>query len=132
MPKSTTKSTDYIRLYDLILFISNICIYRLLEPSKCRIGPKYGGYCSFCKNETLENHGIVLFSKVRFDVKTLTVIGEYLGFRLIYCSIKVILFCPIDDDFSFTNVIYGNPVPYGHSGDCYSSLPECQHVIINR
>ena len=34
----------------------------------------------------------------------------------------------LENDFSFANVKYGSPVPYGNAGDCYSSDPNCQQV----
>ena len=80
---------------------------KLLSPAKCRYGPRYGANCSFCSNETVPNHGITLFSKVRMNISSLRI---------------------IEDDFSFAYAFYGNLVPFGHSGDCYSSSPECQIV----
>ena len=81
-----------------------------MYPTKCRYGPRYGAECSFCTSETVENHGITLFSKVRINITSLSIIG---------------------DDYSFTNVLYGNHVPFGNSGDCYSSIPECQQGRLN-
>ncbi|RNA19970.1 A disintegrin and metallo ase with thrombospondin motifs 20, partial [Brachionus plicatilis] len=83
---------------------------KLIHPTKCRYGPRYGADCSFCESETVENHGITLFSKVRLNISSLSIIG---------------------DDFSFTNVLYGNLVPFGNSGDCYSLVPECQQGRLN-
>ncbi len=48
---------------------------RLIQPNKCTFGPQYGANCSFCMNETVPNHGITLFSKVRIDVQKLKLIG---------------------------------------------------------
>ena len=52
--------------------------WRLIDPKKCRFGPRYGASCSFCSNQTVQNHGITLFSKLRINLDNLTVISKAL------------------------------------------------------
>jgi hypothetical protein len=49
---------------------------KLIDPKKCRYGPRYGKYCSFCTNQTLQNHGITSFSKLRINLDNLKIISN--------------------------------------------------------
>ena len=102
---------------------------RLKNPSDCLFGPRYGSVCAFCTNETVKNHGITSFSKVRLNITTLNIIGKYSKLLKLKFYGNLNLFeNKIENDFSFANVKYGSPVPFGNAGDCYSSDPNCQQV----
>jgi hypothetical protein len=57
-------------------FYSFLCFKRLLNPTQCQFGPRYNSKCSYCDNQTVSNFGMTLFSKIRLDIKTLTVIRK--------------------------------------------------------
>jgi hypothetical protein len=80
---------------------------KLVDHGTCQYGPRYGAHCSYCQNETVSNHGITLFSKVRLNITGLQVVAN---------------------DYSFAYAFYGSLVPFGHSGDCFSSVSDCQIV----
>ncbi len=102
---------------------------RLKKPSDCLFGPRYGSVCAFCTNETVKNHGITSFSKVRLNITTLTIIGKFYKHPILKFMGNLFLFeNKIENDFSFANVKYGSPVPFGNAGDCYSSDHNCQQV----
>lgn len=61
-------SQNYFEIYDKTL----------TDQSKCRFGPRYGTPCSFCSNKTLENHGFTSFSKARFNITSMRIIGKEL------------------------------------------------------
>jgi hypothetical protein len=37
----------------------------------------------------------------------------------------------LENDFTFARVLYGNPVPFGMAGDCFSSQNYCQQARLN-
>ena len=80
---------------------------RLKNPNECKYGPRYNSNCPFCSDKIVENHGMTSFSKVRLNISTLTI---------------------VEDDFNFAKLIYGNFVPYGTAGDCYSLDSNCLQV----
>jgi hypothetical protein len=61
---------------------------KLAEPGKCDQAPRYGAECSRCLNETVPNHGITLFSKLRLNITSLQVIGM----NIYNSSIMIIFF----------------------------------------
>ena len=93
------ESENYGEIYDKKL---------LSNQTKCRFGPRYGKQCAFCQSDTLQNHGFTSFAKVRLNITAMKI---------------------VEDDFAFAKVHYGNPVPFGTAGDCYSNLMQCQQVI---
>jgi hypothetical protein len=67
---------------------------KLVDRKRCRPGPLYGAHCAYCLNETVPNHGITLFSKVRLNITNLQIIGKhkYLFSVLICRKLNKLLF----------------------------------------
>ncbi|CAH0548960.1 unnamed protein product, partial [Brassicogethes aeneus] len=76
---------------------------RLLNLATC---PNNGERRDNCQCDTIGKgrSGLTTFWKVRVNITTLKI---------------------IEDDFTFSNSIKGTSIPYGSSGDCYSSLRGC-------
>ena len=114
-------SQNYAEVYDK----------KLVQPDRCRFAPRYDAFCPHCKNETVENHGITLFSKVRLDVETLRIIGKPPKKKttfILHLSNCLNAFGFLENDFTFAKITYGIGIPYGTAGDCFSSEPNCQQV----
>ncbi|KAK4327802.1 hypothetical protein Pmani_001728, partial [Petrolisthes manimaculis] len=71
----------------------------LIQPDTCPYGGERRDQCE-CVRETGRHSGYTAFSKIRFNTTTL-IVNTY--------------------DFTYAQVVSGNPVRYGEAGDCYST-----------
>ncbi|XP_049824532.1 A disintegrin and metalloproteinase with thrombospondin motifs 9 isoform X2 [Aethina tumida] len=76
---------------------------RLIDLSTCPYNRERRDNCH-CDVIDRDRHGLSNFWKVRLNITSLKIINT---------------------DFTFSNVIKGTNIPYGTSGDCYSSLRDC-------
>ena len=65
---SLSATQNYFEIYDKMPLKDE-------EAMSCRFAPRHGFSCSYCSNETFENHGFTTFSKDRFDIVTMRIIG---------------------------------------------------------
>ncbi|XP_066144477.1 A disintegrin and metalloproteinase with thrombospondin motifs 9 isoform X2 [Euwallacea fornicatus] len=97
----TAEPQEYISLHPDKENYAEVYDRRLLDLNSCPYGGERRDNCP-CDHVGVERSGITKFWKVRLNVTSLQIIG---------------------DDFTFSKQVKGTKIPYGTSGDCYSSSP---------